>query len=280
MRVRLIGVACIGLVGLNTLGAQALREIVYTDWGRLCSIGLADGAKVCLPPGRDFNDPTWSPDGQRLVDGGILLDRTGRRVGRLQSTSGIRPAWSPDGRYIYEIDYELGSAVARWNADGTRRMVIPIRGQDTAHLYFQMLSFSPTGRRAALLTAHFREMLIADVTPTAFHATTTLPVGFKYVSESVWLDEDRILFVGKRGPESSGGRLWELTISTGAVRVIGIPGLSLRDQIVISRDRRSVVVTAASATRSVHWNLWWYELDSGKLRRLTSGTEDIVGSWR
>src|ERR1051326_8393248 len=106
-----------------------------------------------------------------------------------------------------------------------------------------MLSFSPSGRRAALLTLHFNRMVIVDVENNRFVVSHTEPAGFDYVSQSVWLNEDTLLFVGKRGGNRL-GVLWRLAVSTGAVDSIGISGLALRDQIAISPDRRSVVVTA------------------------------------
>jgi hypothetical protein len=257
-----------------------LRDIIFTDWGRLCSVSLRNTTQVCFPATREYDDIVWSPDRKKLVAaGGALLNQNGRRIGALRGKAGIRPVWSPDGRYIFAVDYTLGSAIRRWTADGGSQRVIPVTDRNASNRRFQMLSFSPSGRRVALLTMGFREMVVADVGPTAFTVTAMRPVGFDYVSQSVWLDEDTLLFVGKRSAGATGS-LWRLAVSTGAVDSVGIPGLALRDQIVLAPDRSSVVVTAASVQGETRWNLWHFDLRSHAVRRLTSGTEDIVRSWR
>ena len=289
------------LVGLGLTGgvqkpAPRLLEILYTGDGTLCSVSTAGDRKVCAKSNEEFDDPSWDPRGTRVVveagqhDGAsslVLLDSTGKRLRRLVSSSGaIRPAWSPDGRYVFAIDYGIGSAVARWNADGTARMRIPVTGGSSVGqqvrsgappAQFQMLSFSPSGRRVALLTMRFREMLVATVGDTAMTVFRTAPRDFAYVSQSVWLDESHLLFVGKRAPGR--GELWELNVEDGTARRRGIDGLALRDQIALSPDRKSVAVTALSdSVRG--WNVWTITLADGHKRHLTNGNEDIVGSWR
>ena len=244
----------------------------------------------------DIHDPSWDPRGTKVVaqagehDGDwtlVLLDSTGKRLRQLESSSdALRPEWSPDGRYVFAIDYGIGSAVARWNADGTARARIPVTGGSnlpqqvrTGALpaYFQMLSFSPSGRRVALNTMHFREMLVATVGDTAMTVFRTAPRDFSYVSQSVWLDESHLLFVGKRAPGK--GELWELNVEDGTVRKRGVEGLSLRDQIAISPDRQSVAVTAMSDSDG-GWNVWAITLADGRKRQVTKGSEDIIASWR
>ena len=282
MSLRFIAAAItsIAVLGAPPVAAQQLRPILFTDWGRLCSIAVVDTVRVCLPETRELDDAVWSPDGKRIITGGgAILNDAGRRTGTLRNYAGIRPVWYPNGQYVFAIDYEVGSAVRRWDERGGSRKTIPVEGGEAAERRFQMLSFSPSGRRAALLTMQFREMVIADVEVNRLVVSRVAPVGFDYVSQAVWLNEDTVLFVGKRG-SSPFGVLWRLSASTGAVDSVGIPGLALRDQIVVAPDRRSIVVTAASTHGETRWNLWYYDLSSGVARRLTAGTEDIVRSWR
>jgi len=271
------------------LGAEAqdLKSVLYTAWGDLCSVEASGTDVRCQSSRVDFRSPSWRPDGTRIVaesgrhDAGhslVLLDRRGRRIGALQDSLGyIRPVWSPDGRFIFAIKYDLGSSVTRWDAAGTNKTNVRVTGGSESERAFQMISFSPSGARVALLTMHFREMVIASVEGTRLAALTTAPRDFSYVSESAWRDEDHLLFVGKRTERL--GELWQLTISDGAVTKLGIDGLSLRDQLALSPDRESVVVTAV-ATAEKSWNVWKYSLTTGQKVRLTTGTEDIVTGWR
>jgi Tol biopolymer transport system component len=285
---RLFAVTVLCLVSTQAGFAQSLQGILYTSWGSLCGLAPAGGRPQCLKGRDEFDSPSWQPGGARIVaeagqhDGPhslVLLDRAGRQLRRLDGSSGyIRPTWTPDGQNIFAINYELGSAVARWDAKGTNKTTLRVVGGSEAGRRFQMISVSPSGNRAALLTMHFEEMILATISAGGLTAFATVPRDFSYVSQSVWRDEDHILFVGKR--DSRTADLWELSVSTGAVTKFGIDGLSLRDQIVISPDRQAVAVTAAENSGNGNWNVWSYSLSTQRKTRLTNGTEEIVASWR
>jgi hypothetical protein len=281
----------------DAASAQKLHEVLFTASGRLCSVPATGEHELCVQSSDELDSPSWQPRGARIVaeagqhDGPrslVLLDSVGRRIRRLDRSAGaIRPVWGPDGRHIFAIDYDLGHAVARWTADGRARVNVPVRGGShtgqqltggTAHTHFQMISVSPSGRRVALLTTKFREMVLATVSDTALIVFATAPSGFAYVSQSAWLDDDHLLFVGKR--DSSRGELWELNVADGTLRRRGIDGLWLRDQLAISADRGSVAVTAVGSGNESRWNVWVYSLSAMTRRRLTSGSEDMVGGWR
>ena len=173
---------------------------------------------------------------------------------------------------------DLGKSIGRWDADGRNRAGLRIiAGPGNRHA-FQMISFSPSGNRAALVTAHFRDICLATVRDDRLEVFASVPRGFDYVSQSVWRDDDHVLFVGRRGTDRQ--ELWEITVSTGAVTKRGIDGLWLRDQLALSPDRQSVVVTAVADSETSHWNVWQYSLATQRKRRITQGTEDIVASWR
>jgi hypothetical protein len=124
----------------------------------------------------------------------------------------------------------------------------------------------------------FREMVLATVDDSLFSVFANLPRDFSYVSQSVWVDEEHLLFIGKR--DTNQGELWQLSISDGSVAKRGIKGLWLRDQIAISPDRQSVVVTAVEGSARTDWNVWKSSLVTQRRSRLTNGTEDVVASWR
>jgi hypothetical protein len=276
--------------------APRLHEILYTSEEALCSVAASGGRAICLKTGEGFNDPSWNPNGTRIVaraaphferGGLVLLDSTGRLIRRLdQSTGAIRPVWSPDGRSILAIDYRIGSAVARWTNDGRTRERLPVIGgadsgqkvhPDAPRAHFQLISLSPSGRRAALLTMPFREMLLARVSDTALFVFATAPHGFDYVSQAAWLDDEHLLFIGKQGTKR--GQLWELHVADGTVRKRGVDGLWLRDQLALSLARNSVAVTAVGDSSDGHWSVWTYSLSTMITHRLTRGLEDVVGSW-
>ena len=153
----------IAIIGVGDVAlAQDLRPIVYVNWGQICSVSVSLVTnRSCLNSQDEFGSPSWRPDGSALVveAGGhdsphslVLLDRRGRKVGGLVgSLSHLRPAWSPDGKYVFGIDYGLGRAVVRWDADGKNRAVVPVAGADGETTAFQMISFNPSGSRVALL---------------------------------------------------------------------------------------------------------------------------------
>jgi len=279
--------ALIGALGCGVL-AQRAGDVLYTAWGDLCSVSSNGGEPRCLKTGREYDSPVWQPTGERIVaetgehDGAhwlVLLDAHGREVRRLTDSSDyIRPIWSPDGRFIFAINYGLGSAIGRWDADGRNKSILRVTGGIESGRQFQMISFSPSGNRAALLTMSLREMAVATVKDNGLQVVAMVPQGFSYVSQSAWRDEDHLLFVGKR--DTTRGELWEITIPTVTVTRRGIEGLWLRDQLAIAPDRQSVVVTAVPESKQTEWNIWRYSLATQQKSRITTGTEDIVASWR
>ena len=284
-RSSLVVAVAVGSIAWATIAAQDLDTILYTEAGQLCTVSATGGEALCLKTGREYDSPAWQPGGGRTASEAgqhdrshslVLLDSRGRQIRALVDSSNyLRPTWSPDGRFIFAINYTLGSAIGRWTADGLRKTRVEVMGGAEAGRTFQMVSFSPSGTRAALLTMDFREMVVATRDQDGFHVFGRTPEGFRYVSQSAWRDEGHLLFVGKR--EGTQGGLWEVTISTGQVLKRGVEGLWLRDQLAISPDRESIIVTAVADSKAIDWSVWQYSLRTQKKRRLTTG---IVASWR
>jgi len=263
--------------------SQQLGPILYRNWVGLCSISAETTAKPRCSRS-EYEDFSWQPHGNRIVAMGarglVLLDSSGRLINKLEGQSGARPTWSPDGRYIYAISGKFGGAVVRWDASGKNRVAIPVTGLNDPHLFFQRISLSPSGKRAAILTGDFKEMLITDVSEKALSARKVLPRGFSYVAQSVWLDDEHLLFVGRQG--GTRGELWGLDIRSETATKRGISDLWLRDFVALSADQKSVVVTATKNSEEVSWDLWQYFPESSYLKRLTSGTQDenVEPSWK
>jgi hypothetical protein len=272
------GVIVIAIAAASSPPLRQLHPILFSDGAHLCSISLVDTARVCLP-GVHKGDAAWSPDGKKvIVDGGTILNDSGQRIGAIHNFTGVHPVWSPKGQYIYTADSTADNTFHRWDQQGRNGQPIHVESESKPKR-FQMVSFSPRGQHAALLNADNSALAIADVNTKGFAVKRTVAAGFAYVSQSVWIDEDTLLFVGKRRPKSR-GTLWRVIQSSGAVDSIGIRSLILRDQIVVAPDRSSVIVTAASTNDPSRWNVWYFEPTSRITRRLTSGTDDIVRSWR
>ncbi|MDH3975162.1 MAG: hypothetical protein OEV42_12850, partial [Deltaproteobacteria bacterium] len=210
----------------------------------------------------------------------VLLSSKGKFETRLENSSSfIRPVWSPDGSYIYAISYSLGTQIGRWGKNGKSFRTIPILGADGMFKYAQMLAFSPSGTRLSILVDKFQTMLLADVHTDVIKVQRQVPLNFTYVSGSAWLDESRLLFIGTQ--EGNRQELWEMKASDGSVTKKGIPNLWLRDFLTLSPDRRTVVVCGVSDNgKETKWNLWKYSLETAALVRLTSGTEDVEPNWR
>src|SRR5690349_14868651 len=117
----------------NAVARAQLHDILFSDWGRLCSVSVTGTKPACLPGKRDYGEMIWNPDRETLLeDGGLLLDQKGARIGVLHGRTGVRRMWSPDGSYLFAIDYQIGSAVRRLTRDGKSQRIIPVVGGDSA----------------------------------------------------------------------------------------------------------------------------------------------------
>ena len=273
----------------STASAAEFEDIIYSESGKLCTVASVAGSEVrCLREDLEFDSPAWQPGGRTLVveagvhDGPhklLLLNSSGETIRSLSESSDfIRPRWSSDGKNIYALSYALGPAVGRWNAEGKNFSSVPVHSSEPFR-HVQMLTISPDGERAALLVDDFKKMLIAQVTDSGFDVEQVLPKQFSYVSQAAWLDDTRLIFVGKQ--DSSRAELWELNTQTGAIKIRGINGLWIRDFVAISPDHSTAVVCgSAVGAKQTRWSLWSYSLKNSLLVQLTNGIEDVTPAWR
>lgn len=293
--------------------AGTLHAIVFNRYpksldpksGRLCSVSPTGRGNECLPGIVPCGSPSWQPGGRRLVVGVcgpgkrhelVLLNAYGKRVGILKHSVGyISPiVWSPDGKYIYAVDLRNAHAIGRWDASGKHFTSIAIKGVacdknaeavglSCDRQYIQEISFSPSGKKAAIVTSvalgaqyvakvHDREIVVAKKSPK----------GFVALGQSVWLDETHLLFEGAK--DNGPLLLWKLDVDTGRLTSLGNGGLALALAFALSPDHRFVVVSAGRPAKDAHGGshtaLWRYSLNSGATQQLTHGAFDISPSWR
>jgi hypothetical protein len=302
MRRWVIAVAIMCLIG--AVGAVAL--LYWTSWRLTRDFGPIvyrgdDGLCSVQPVGHDppfcphvfLSSPNFSPDARLIAaerriggkdDPGpateiVVADRRGAVVQRLRgSESFIRPVWSSDGRHVFGLSYALARAVARWSWPDGEKTVVQVHNLDADYVNVQGVSFSPSGRRAALLGYRFERVYLADVEPDGLRIQHRLSLPFHYVSFSTWLDEGRLLAIARTERGIPAG-LWEITADGGTVRKIEASGLAFGGWLAVSPDRTSVVVTATQTGAPVAWSLWRVDLNSAEVMRLTKGREDTSPSW-
>ena len=170
------------------------RSIVFDLLGQLWQLPFSGGVARPLTDGvrdnAEDSDPSFSPDGRRVVFRGERNGRTGlwllsldsdrpRQLTQLSNPEGYdgNPAWSPDGRVIaFAHGVPPDSPTARWRSD-------------------IMLLDVPSG--------NVRELSI-----------TGLPT--RDVSDPVWLKDGKEIAFVTRAPQSEkGGRVWKVPAAGG-----------------------------------------------------------------
>ena len=119
------------------------------------------GAPERLIPGDENTEdgvPTWAPDGQSLVFGGLryhpekiaihILDLKTRRVTKVPGSEGLwTPRWSPDGRFLLALSAEASTSLSRsillfdfrkhkWKKLVDETVNEPVWSHDQKYIYF------------------------------------------------------------------------------------------------------------------------------------------------
>lgn len=268
--------------------ARELLPILYSKEGQLCSTIPTGANHFCIRSKKDYDSPSWQPNGNHIVvesgyhDGAHeleLLKKDGTLIRRLpESSEFIRPAWSPNGKYIYGLSYSHPKLIRRWDKEGKGFIDIPVRGAKCRYQYLQAISFDPSNKRAVILLDNFDIMFLVAVHEDHFQVIKMLPKSYSYVSQSVWLDDKTLLFVGIK--TGSRNELWKLDVDSEDTQKVGVPELWLRDYVTLSPDKKTVVVCAMPDTEQSKWSLWRYTIGTPRAERITDGTEDVSPNWR
>jgi len=268
--------------------ASELLTIVYSNLGQLCSTTPDGATNFCISSEKEYRSPSWQPNGDHIVAGSgyhdgayelVLLNKDGSLIRYLyKSNKFIRPVWSPDGEFIYGLNYSYAKSIRKWDSEGKKFTDVPVKGAESEYKYLQMISFSPSNKRAVLLLDNFNKMLLVSVYNDHFQAIKIILKDYSYVSQSVWLDDNNLLFVGKK--DEPRGELWELNVDSEKVRKLGVPRLWLRDFVTLSPDGKAVIVCAMPDNEETKWNLWHYSFGSPHAKRITDGIEDVSPYWR
>lgn len=277
---------------ISIVNAEELSTIIYTsyelpNYGQLCSVDADGNNHICISSKKEFHSPYWSPDGNKVVVGTgyhdeipniVILKSNGDLISILKNSSGFyRPLWHPDGS-IYALNYDLGRSVRKWDLSTGKYKDILIKGSENEYKFLQMIAFSPSGKFAALLTDEFKVMLIAEVGEESITVIKVLPKKFEYIAQSVWLDDNNILFIGQIKSDTKG--LWEFNILDDMLKKVDVQELFLDDCMALSPDKKAIIVSATKGEQDTKWNLWIYNLETKNVNKITNGVEDVEPSWR
>jgi hypothetical protein len=291
------GLGMLGLIFMDTWRlTRDFDAIAYRGDNGLCSVP-PDGGGVAFCPRVDLDSPQFDPTGRLIVgdrlDGHpkaerapvsavVVTDRRGARIRTLAGSDGFRsPAWTPDGRSIFAASYDLSGVLGRWRWPENVRSLVPIHGlvaPNDQPIRFYGLAFSPSGRRAVLHVHSIENPVIVDVAEDALTVRPSPALSFASTSSPVWLDERRLLLVG-RMEVGKGAGLWEVEPETGATRRIATPGLSLGWGLALSPDRTAVVASAIETEGAQSWDLWRIELATGQVTLLPAKRHVSSMTW-
>lgn len=288
MRSRLFACAFVFAFVVGSCLVAQPNQVLFCRDSKLCMVDTLTSSMRCIFAGPgEIDSPASQPGGDLIatcLNSGhetdfdlALMTTSGATVRVLpNSRNYYRPTWSPDGRFVYSLNSSIGNTIARWSVSQGQRELVPVRGVPAGCEFLQMIAFSPSGKYASVLMDKFRQLLIAEVREDGFQVIAACPEGFSYVSQSVWLDDSSLLFVGEQNSERH--ELWKLFTRTGKTERVGVKGLWLRDSVTISPDGSEVVVCAmpdGKEDRESDWNLWRYRLADRTAQQLTTGSEDV-----
>jgi Tol biopolymer transport system component len=199
-----------------------------------------------------------------------LLDvNTGRTTVLLNAKANrnelYRPAFEPSGQYLYALNYSNG--IFRYSFKLREWSQVRVLGRE--QLNPQGLSFSKSGRRAAISHDRFAGFLIAQVSDAGLRIEREVLSDFNSVTSPHWLDEEVIVFAGRKQPGLQ--FVWKINLSSDAVEQLTTAPIAARDFLSLSNDSKSVVFTGTKEDEPLEWRLWKVTLEKSGALPLTKG---------
>ena len=228
--------------GFGAVGADG------RNWRQLLSFSGTDGSGP---------HPVISPDGTQIAyaagQGGqidiYVASVDGRSPHRLTTTGGIRPEWSPDGKYIAFIDPQQFNTAQLIKVDGTNQRALA-QMSSTAET-----AWSPDAKYLAFVS--FDALYVADVTNPTAMAQPIAPAGqnsFGPNHDIVWLSSDELLYASTHEGnydiyyvKADGSQLTNLTQNPGDDEWIGV---EVSGTTVDGNPESSAVLTGTIAGNS------------------------------
>ncbi len=202
-------------------------------------------------------------DGRRYTLNITDADGEGGQIALASPESIISPAWSPDGRKLAYVSFELQKAVV-WVQDvtnGERRMIANFRGSNSAP------SWSPDGQRLVLTLSQDGLAQIYTV-PVAGGTPTRLTSSNGIDTEAVYAPDGRsVYFVSDRG---GGPQIYRVPATGGTVERVSFNG-DYNVSPVISPDgtQMAYITRLASGFR-----LMLQDLNDGTVTPLSDTQDD------
>ena len=259
----------------------AQTRIAFTRGGR---VWIVDSDRANVTPATPSGmSPQWLPGGRGLVysvlDGvrnPIMMTDLGTGAQRTVAASpGIEhssPAIAPDGRtVVYARGSESGTDLYAMPIEGgaPRRMTVG-RGRASTQP-----TFSPDGQRIAFMSdrSGHPEVYISDLDGTNVELLTAAAFGDRdYRAGPDWSPDGRLVAFQSR----NGGTFQIMTINLRDQSVKFVTNDGRNDDPSWAPDSRHLVF---SSTRAGTRQLWIVEVETGRSRQLTFGSEARLSAW-
>jgi len=176
-----------------------------------------------------------------------------------------RPTFDATGQNLYAVNYSNG--IFRYSFQRHQWQKVRVLGRNG--LNPQGLSFSRSGRRAAISHDNFVGFLIAEVKDDELKIEREVLTDFQSVISPRWLGDDILIFAGRRKPGLQ--FLWKLDLNLGTVEQLTAAPIAVRDFLTLSADGKTVAFTGSRQGASLEWRLWETSTEKNSPKQLTAG---------